>query len=81
MKGKCKNNSGYYNLTEGKEYEIVELIPQLHTPNFTFPRYVRAIDNNGRVTQCHAYRFETLEGESFEDYIKDNIKDIKDYEY
>ena len=78
MKLICKNNSSYYNLTENKEYELVELIPQHHTANFTFPRYVAVIDDNGKVTQCHAYRFQTLSGVSCEDYIKDNITDTYD---
>ena len=77
MKVICKNKSGYYNLTENKEYEVHELIPRLITLNFTFPRYISVIDDNGKVTTGHAYRFETIEGICVDDYIKDNIKDDK----
>lgn len=79
MKVICKFNSGYYNLTVGKEYEVKELIPCFITQNFTFPRYVSVIDDNGEISTGHAYRFETLDGQSCEDYIKENIKDTKDY--
>lgn len=78
MKVICKNNSGYYNLTEGKEYEVKELMPQLHTPHFTFPRYVTVIDDSGKESTGHARRFTTLEGECCDDYIKANVEDIKD---
>lgn len=79
MKVICKNPSGY-NLTEGKEYEVVELTPQLICANFTFPRYVTVIDDKGKNATGHAYRFETLEGVSCEDYIKENLKDVRSKE-
>jgi hypothetical protein len=71
----CKNPSGYPNLTEGKEYQVKELCPQLITPNFTFPRYVSVIDDRGKTSTGHAYRFETLEGQCCNEYIKEHIKD------
>ena len=74
----CKNSLGYPNLTEGKEYDVVELVPQLITPNFTFPRYVTVLNDSnvdGSTSSGHAYRFETLDGVCCEEYIKNNIKD------
>ena len=73
----CKNSSGY-NLSIGKEYQSIELIPQLITPNFTFPRYVSFIDDDGKESQGHAYRFKTLDGICVDEYIKNNIKDTYD---
>lgn len=77
----CRHNKGYYSLTEGREYEVKELLPQLHTRTFTFPRYVSVIDDTGKVSTGHAYRFDTLEGISCEEYIKENIKDNTNKEY
>lgn len=74
MKVICKNSSGYA-LTEGKGYEVVELVPKLITTNFTFPRYVSVVDDNGKESMGHAYRFEMLDGVCCEEYIKENIKD------
>lgn len=72
----CKATYGYPRLTEGKEYEVKELIPQLITPNFTFPRYVTVIDDSGKNTSTgHATRFKTLDGQCMDEYIKQNIKD------
>jgi len=79
MKVICKNNGGYPNLTEGKEYEVMELTPRLLTEHFTFPRYIGVNDDNGNPSTGHAYRFETLDGQCCDDYIKENIKDTKDY--
>lgn len=76
MKVKCIAPRGYYNLTEGREYEVVELIPE--TPmegGYVFPRYIVVTGDDGKPTQCHACRFETLDGVSCEDYIKNNITD------
>lgn len=77
----CKGNSGYINLTENKEYEVVELTPQLITPHFTFPRYVTVRDDNGKKSTGHAHRFEMLDGTCCDDYIKTNIKDEEDRDY
>ena len=81
MKVKCKASQGYPNLTVNKVYEVAELVPQLHTRNFTFPRYVSVIDDRGEnfTSMGHAYRFETLEGESMEEYIKKKMVDTYDY--
>lgn len=78
MKVRCIRDMGYPNLTEGKEYDVVELIPRLITTHFTFPRYVSVIGDFGKTCTGHAYRFETIEGVSMEDYIKENIKDQHD---
>lgn len=77
---RCRHNRGYNNLTESKLYEVKELIPQLITTNYTFPRYVKVIDDSGSSSIGHAYRFETIGGINCEEYIKNNIKDIKDKE-
>lgn len=75
----CKVSNGY-NLTIDKEYQVKDLVPRLLTPHFTFPRYATVIDDKGKEATGHAYRFETLDGISLEDYIKENIEDVKDYE-
>ena len=77
MKVICKANRGYPNLTVNKVYEVKEFIPRLITTNFTFPRYVSVIDDNGKESVGHAYRFVMPDGTSCEDYIKENIKDEK----
>ena len=77
MKVICRVSRGY-NLKEGETYEVVKFIPQLITPNFTFPRYVVVVDDNGKQAQGHAYRFNMPDGQSCEDYIKDNIDDTID---
>lgn len=73
----CVCSSGYYSLTEGKEYEVNEFVPQIIHSNFTFPRYVSVIDDNGTLSIGHAYRFRMLDGTSCEDYIKKNIPDYR----
>ena len=80
MKVICKANRGY-DLTTGKEYQVKELTPRLLTPNFTFPRYITVIDDNGKKSTGHAYRFETLDGQCCDDYIEKNIPDDKDKDY
>lgn len=53
----CRNSSGYL-FTEGKEYEVVEMIPPTPMENgFTFPAYVVVTNDNGRLSHCHAHRF------------------------
>lgn len=78
IKVRCVNNSGYPDLTTGKIYDVIEFIPRLICQNFTFPRYVTVENDWGSKSTGHAYRFQTIEGESCEDYIKNNFKD--DYE-
>lgn len=70
----CRVSNGY-NIVVGKEYKIVEFLPQYVTANFTFPRYVDFHDDNGKLCTAHAYRFDLLNGQSCEDYIKENIPD------
>jgi len=73
----CVNPHGYYSLTEGKEYEVVEFEPRIIHPHYTFPRYVSVIDDRGKVSTGHAYRFRMLDGISCEDYIRENIPDYR----
>jgi len=68
----CRYDSGYYNLTEGKQYNLVEYIPPFSDSGFTFPAYVTLLDDNGKTTQCHAHRFKTLDGVKCDDYFKNN---------
>jgi len=57
----CRGSYGY-NLTVGATYDVVELIGLLMTRNFTFPRYVTVIDDDGRRASAHATRFELENG-------------------
>lgn len=71
MKVKCVSNRGYYNLTAGKEYDVIQMIPATIMENgFVFPKYVEVIGDDGNNIIGHAYRFETLDGISCEKYIK-----------
>lgn len=75
----CKRNDGYYNLTINKEYEVVSYSPKLITRNFTFPRYVAVVDDNGKRSEGHATRFILLDGQCCDEYISKNSKDVIDY--
>ena len=79
LHGVCKSSNGY-NITVGREYLITRLVPQLVTPNFTFPRYVQFIDDDNKVCQGHAYRFKTLSGTCYDEYIKETMVDVIDNE-
>jgi hypothetical protein len=46
-----------YQVTEGKEYTVVEFIPKQVTPTFTWPEYVTVISDNGKEVTGHAHRF------------------------
>ncbi len=50
-----------YNLTEGKEYEVLEYIPEWLDESvpagFTWPAYVAFLDDNGKRQEAHASRF------------------------
>lgn len=76
MKVICRRSHDY-NFTEGKEYEVIELCPQLICENYTFPRYIVVLDDNGKKAISHATRFKTLEGTCCDDYIKEQYKDIR----
>ena len=80
MKVKCKSNDGYHNLKIDNEYEVIELLPQVITRHFTFPRYVTVKDDSGNKSTCHAYRFKTLEGIPLDEYIKNKVADINEME-
>ena len=48
-----------YNFTEGKEYTVVDYIPEDSTSCewFTWPPYLKMIDDSGREVICHTHRF------------------------
>jgi len=50
-----------WRITEGRLYEVVETIPRLVTPTFTFPEYVVVLDDNGKPCTCYTYRFKAVE--------------------
>lgn len=74
---RCVVNADYYSLTKGKLYEVVEFIPQYAHDNYVFPRYVTVIDDFGGKSTGHAYRFCMEDGKSCEDYIRENIPDVR----
>lgn len=53
---KCRAPRGY-DLTMGKEYEVIKYEPEAHDINFTWPAYVHVKDDIGEVCVCHAHRF------------------------
>ncbi len=50
-----------WRLTEGAEYEVVDVIERLVTPHFTFPEYVVVLDDFGGRVSCHTHRFKAIE--------------------
>lgn len=56
----CVRSRGYA-FTEGKEYTVVDYIPEFYdrdTPSgFTCPACLDIIDNSDRRVRCHASRF------------------------
>lgn len=56
----CVESSGY-NFTEGKEYTVVDYIPEFDDPDipsgFTWPAYLDTIDDDSFQVRCHASRF------------------------
>jgi hypothetical protein len=64
QKVRCRYNSGYHFLTEGKIYTVVDYTPRNPTPTFTFPAYVGVIGDDGRRYGCHASRFEDATDET-----------------
>lgn len=56
----CYDSHGYA-FTKGKEYTVVDYIPEFYdrdTPSgFTWPAYIKIIDDDGREVRCHANRF------------------------
>lgn len=68
MKVICVSSRGYYNLTEGKHYQLLRVLPPVQADNgFVYPKYVVVNGDYGKETTCHAYRFTTLDGTSCED--------------
>lgn len=60
-KVKCRNASGIYTLTEGKEYTVYKYEPRYVDTNYTWPAYVHVVlrDYQGKLQRvvCHAHRF------------------------
>ena len=56
----CYDSYGYA-FTKGKEYTVVDYIPEFYerdtSSGFTYPAYLNIIDNYGRRVRCHANRF------------------------
>ena len=54
----CLGTHGY-KFTEGKEYTVLTYEPaeMSDLPGFTWPAYVRVLDDNGKRAICHARRF------------------------
>lgn len=46
-----------YDITWGKEYQVVLYEPQFVDDNFTWPAYVHFVDDSGRKCIAHARRF------------------------
>lgn len=57
---RCLGSRGY-SLTAGEVYTVVEYQPECRDFNYTWPAYVRVLDDNGKSCWCHASRF-TVEG-------------------
>ena len=73
----CKSTTGH-SFTEGKTYEVVELIPQHETPYLIFPSYVTVRGDTGKLATANAWRFATTEGESMDDYINKHFTNTKE---
>lgn len=57
---RCVSARGYV-LTTGKEYKVLEVVPQTYMENgFTFPYYVAVRDDLGRLVLCHHHRFQPV---------------------
>lgn len=56
----CYDSHGYA-FTKGKEYTVVDYIPEFDdrdtASGFTYPAYLDIIDNSDRRVRCHASRF------------------------
>ena len=46
-----------YHLTMGKVYEVVTYDPPFSEETFTWPAYVKVIDDHGKCVVAHARRF------------------------
>jgi hypothetical protein len=54
----CRSNTGYSQLTKGKQYRVEVYDPKTRTENFTWPAYVTVLGDDGNPLCCHAHRFE-----------------------
>lgn len=52
----CVASRGYC-FTTGKEYIIIGYEPECHSAAYTWPPYVRVMDDSGKIAYCHAHRF------------------------
>lgn len=53
----CRSNGGYFSLTSGKTYEVVDYQPSERVDHFTWPAYVGVIGDFGKRVYAHAHRF------------------------
>lgn len=49
-----------YDITWGKEYQVVMYEPQFAGVNYTWPAYVHFVDDSGRKCIAHARRFKEI---------------------
>lgn len=52
----CHASRGYA-FTEGKTYTVLKYEPSVPDTYFTWPAYLRVVDDTGKVAICHASRF------------------------
>lgn len=52
----CVTSRGYH-FTTGKNYTVLEYMPECDCPTYTWPAYVRVTDDYGKAVWCHAHRF------------------------
>jgi hypothetical protein len=70
MKIICKYDNGYYNLNEGKEYELLDYSPSFRQNGFTWPQYVTVLAEKGSKAMCHASRFKSINGINCDEFFK-----------
>jgi hypothetical protein len=70
MKIICKYDNGYYNLKEGKEYELLDYSPSFRQNGFIWPSYVTVLAEKGSKAMCHASRFKTINSIDCNEFFK-----------
>ncbi len=53
----CVDASGYPQLTEGKQYLVLDVQEEIHEQCFTWPEYIVVATGHPLPTICHTYRF------------------------
>lgn len=48
-------------LTEGKQYTVTRVDPEVRDGHFTWPAYVSVIGDSGKTVSGHAHRFRAVE--------------------